>query len=106
MFAGDKRPSLKYLNRYVKQPVGSRWYDLGIELLEADDIEGLNKIKSDNPKDHDNRCCTEMFQLWLRKQPTASWNQLIESLKQPVIELTQLAITIEQMLSLPNPSGT
>ena len=104
MFAGDERPSLKYLNRYVKQPVGSRWYDLGIELLEADDIEVLDKINSDNPKDHD-RCCTVMFQLWLRKQPTASWNQLIESLKQPGIELTQLAIKIEQMLLLPKPSS-
>ena len=39
-----------------------------------------------------------MFKLWLRKQPTASWSQLIKALKEPSVELNALANKIEQML--------
>ena len=85
------------MNRHVKKPVGSKWYDLGIDLLEKDDVKELNTIRSQYPADL-NTCCTEMFQLWLRKQPTASWNQLLDSLRQPGIDLDNLASEIEQML--------
>ena len=44
-----------------------------------------------------------MFQLWLQKQPTASWNQLIDSLRQPGVDLGHVADKIEQML--PKPTG-
>ena len=103
--AGHQRPTLKYLNRYVRQPLGSRWHDLGIELLEADNVEILNRINSENPKDQ-NTCCTKMFQLWLSVQPMASWNQLIESLRQPSIALKQLSDKIEQMLLQTNYKST
>ena len=99
---GHCHPSLKYLNRYARKQVGSRWYDLGIDLLAANDVEELNRIKSQYSTDI-NTCCTEMFQLWLRKQSTASWNQLIESLRQPGIELNDLATNIEKMLLQPKP---
>ena len=46
-----------------------------------------------------------MFDLWLKKQPTASWNQLIEALRQPGIELDTLASNIEQILSQPKSQG-
>ena len=94
---GHQYPSLKYLNRHVKKPVGSKWYDLGIDLLEKDDVKELNTIRSQYPADL-NTICKEMFQLWLRKQPTASWNQLLDSLRQPGIDLDNLASEIEQML--------
>ena len=104
---GGQLPSLKYLNRHVMKPVGSKWYNLGIDLLEVDDTEALNTIQSEHSTDA-NTCCTKMFQLWLRKQPTATWNQLIGSLRQPSIELNHLATRIEQMLVQPNatPAGT
>lgn len=101
---GHQRPSLKYLNRHVRKPVGSKWYDLGIDLLEVDDAEEVDRIQSENPKDF-TTCCTQMFQLWLRKQPTASWNQLISSLKQPGIELDHLAAKIRKMLYKPSLEG-
>ena len=84
--------------------VGSKWYNLGIDLLESGDVEELSKLRSQYPKDIDT-CCTEMFQLWLKKQPTASWNQLIDSLRQPGINLNHLANKIEQMLLQPKPTG-
>ena len=102
---GHQKPSLKFLNRYVRGKVGSKWHDLGIELLDSDNnFEELDKIEAEHPTDL-NKCCTKMFQLWLRKQPTASWNQLIEALRQHNIELDSLADTITKMLCQPNPKG-
>ena len=55
----------------------------------------LYKIKSDNPNNMD-ECCKEMFHLWLKKSPNATWNQLIQALKE--VELNNLAATLEGML--------
>ena len=88
---GCDRPALKLLNKHVS----SKWHDLGLELLEQEDEETLNQIKSDNPKDV-NECCKEMFQLWLRKCSTATWHQLIQALRE--VDLNSLATKIERML--------
>ena len=104
IFAGHQLPSLKLLNRYVRGLVGIKWYDLGIELLDSNDVGELDTIEAEHPSDL-NKCCIKMFDLWLKKQPTASWNQLIEALRQPGIELGTLASNIEQMLLQPNPQG-
>ena len=90
------------MNRYIRGSVGSKWHDLGIELLERDDVDELDKIKVQYPQDL-NECCKAMFQLWLRKQSNASWNQLIEALRQPGIELDALASKVEQILLQPKP---
>ena len=97
LIIGCDRPALKYLNRYVRNEVSSKWHDLGLELLEPEDEGSLNDIKCNNPNDVA-ECCKEMFQLWLNKYPDASWNQLIESLKEPSVGLNHLASKIEQML--------
>ena len=81
----------------MRGPVGIKWHYLGIELLGSSDIGELNTIEVEYPSDL-NKCCIKMFDLWLRKQPTASWNQLIEALRQPGIELDTLGSKIEQML--------
>ena len=87
----------------MKGSLGKNWHDLGIELLDPD-IEELEMIEAECSSDL-NKCCHKMFQLWLKKQPTASWNQLIEALKQPGINLGTLACKIEQMLLKPQPKG-
>ena len=97
IFVGDQRPQLKFLNRYVRSSVGKKWFDLGVELLDSNDIAELNKTEAEYSSDLD-KCCTKMFNLWLNKQPTASWNQLIEALRQPGIDLGTLASRIKQML--------
>ena len=86
----------------MRGSVGAIWHDLGIELLDPD-VEELDTIEAGSSDL--NKCCTKMFQLWLKKQPTASWNQLIEALKQPSINLGALASEIEQMLSKPQLKG-
>ena len=87
----------------MKGSVSAKWHDLGIELLDPD-VEELDTIEAGCSSDV-NKCCTKMFQLWLNKQPTASWNQLVEALKQPGISLGTLANKIEQMLLKPQPKG-
>ena len=81
----------------MKGSVSIKWHDLGIELLDSNDCQKLDIIEAENPS-HLNKCCTKMFNLWLEKQSTASWNQLIEALRQPGVELDALASNIEQML--------
>ena len=68
----DDRPEMKFLNRYVKEPLCAKstemWRDLGIELLGSSNA--LDVINNNN---NDIRnCCSAMFQLWLDRQPTAS----------------------------------
>ena len=104
IFAGHQQPSLRFLNRYVRSAVCMKWYYLGIKLLDSNDVGELNAIKVKHPSDL-NKCCNRMFDLWLNKQPTASWNQLIEALRQAHIELGTLANKIEQMLLQPKPQG-
>ena len=94
---------MKFLNRHVRGSVGAKWHDLGIELLDPD-VKELDRIEAEGSSDL-NKCCTKMFQLWLEKQPTASWNQLIEALRQPGINLDALAGKVEQMLLKPGPKG-
>ena len=74
-----------------------KWRNIGVELLEKKDIEKLDIIKMNNAGDA-TECCGEMLQLWLRRQPKASWNQLIEVLRAPGIELNDVASKIERML--------
>ena len=81
-----------------------KWHDLGIELLDSNDVEELDTIEAEHPSDL-SKCCTKMFNLWLKKKPTSSWNQLIEALRQPGIELGTLASKVEQMLLQSKPHG-
>ena len=83
------------MSKHVRKEVSSKWHDLGLELLEKEDEEKLNEIKKNNPGDV-SECCKEMFQLWLKKCTNATWNQLIQALKE--VELNNLATTIEGML--------
>ena len=39
LLIGHQKPSRKFLNRYVRDAVGPKWHDLGIELLDFDDYE-------------------------------------------------------------------
>ena len=81
----------------MRGSVSIKWRDLGVELLDSNDYKELDIIEAEHPASLA-RCCTRMFTFWLQKQLTASWNQLIEALRQPSIELHALASNIEQML--------
>ena len=95
---GTDRPALKYLNRYVRANIVTKWHDVGVELLDVEDEPVLNAIKVNSSGDVD-KCAEEMLQLWLERKSDASWNQLIEAFRAPNIKLEALASKIEGMLS-------
>ena len=92
---GCDRPALKLLNKHVRKHISSEWHDLGLELLEQEDEGTLKQIKSNNSNDA-SKCCKEMFQLWLDKCSTATWDQLIQALRE--VDLNSLATEIERKL--------
>ena len=97
----DDRPEVKYLNRHVKENICAAgpevWLDLGVELLQQKDVIALKAIKNAH-KTELAMCCSEMFKLWLERQPKASWRNLIDALKQ--IHQNKLAFSIEDLLSV------
>ena len=70
---------------------------MGIELLDDGSLQDLDQIQNNYPRDA-STCCTKMFQLWLERQSDASWRQLIQALREPHIEMNELANAIEQKL--------
>ena len=69
-----------------------------MELFDIEDEPVLNIIRNDHPGDSD-RCTAEMLRLWLEKKPDATWNHLIQTLREPNIRLETLASKIESLLS-------
>ena len=57
----------------------------------------LGIIEKDHPQDVMG-CCKRMFQYWLDTRPDASWNQLLEALRSPCVQLNSLAKQIEHKL--------
>ena len=91
-------PDDKYLNKYVRGKVcaagTNKWWDLGIVLMEQDDVYVLAIIIANSTGNVE--CCSRMFTEWRQRTPKASWKQLIEALKE--VKLTQLASKLEELL--------
>ncbi|XP_065907923.1 uncharacterized protein [Dysidea avara] len=92
---GSDCPTLRLLHRFKKE-ISKNWFDLGVELIN-DSANELNNLQENHPKDAE-KCCSKMFQLWLKKCSEATWNQLIKALRVPGIEMFELANKIESML--------
>ena len=95
------RPEVKFLNRHVREQLCARsaqmWKDLGVILLGSENNDALEVIKNDNSNVMGR--CSAMFQLWLDRQPSASWRQLIQALKE--LHLNYIAHQIESKLIIP-----
>ena len=73
----DSRPSMKDLNKHVIPLVATRWYDLGLELLETKHERELDIIEKDSKTEGVNTCCRKMFSKWLESQfDSASWDRI------------------------------
>ena len=94
----DDKPEIKYLNRHVVEQVcGSgpeAWLRLGNELLDQKHVAALNVIKCDVTES--TMRCSEMFKLWIQRQPRASWRHLIIAMKE--IHMENLASAVEKLL--------
>ena len=80
VISGQDKLSLKDLNnvmRHEASGVATRWYDLGVELLDSNTAV-LDVIKTSHQRDDDR--CSDMFKTWLEMKPDASWSQLVAAL--------------------------
>ena len=98
MHPGTERPALKYLYAHVRDNIANDWYDIGVALLDPGDEVALDTI-SNNHRGDAEKCAAEMLKLWLIRKPDASWDQLLEALREPNIKLYTLAVQLEEMLS-------
>ena len=88
------KPTVKVLlSSKIISAIGPKWYELGITLLDDDQLTQLKTIKSDN--NEVNRCCIEMLMYWLESHSNATWNDLVEALKAPGVELNNVATMVE-----------
>ena len=94
MYVGEDQPTLKDLYIHVSQKVVGKWKDIGVLFL---DSATLKVIEKDHPQDV-MECCKCMLEKWLETKPDASWNQLLEALRSPFIQLYSLAHHIEKKL--------
>ena len=78
--------------------MGNRWYELGVELLDEDQLTQLDIINTDN--NEVTRRCAEMFLFWLETHPTATWQNLVDALKAPGVELNDVAVVAETNIHL------
>ena len=94
---GSDRPSLKDLYDHVVNNFAAIWKDLGVQLLPPDQEKMLDIIAANHPNDVVS-CCKCVFKEWLEKTSGATWNQLIQALRSPSVQLPTLADQLQQML--------
>ena len=93
--AGRDRPTLRDLMIHVVPLVATKWYDLGVVLLEPKYQHELISIEADVRNDVAT-CCRKMFSKWLNSDELASWDKLIKAVR--IFQLNNVANDIEQLL--------
>ena len=82
------------MNKHVKNDIASKWEELGVQLLDEEQRKMLKNIEK-NESDVQS-CCTKLFDHWLTVDVHASWNKLIEALKE--IDENHLAVKIRRKI--------
>jgi len=91
----DSRPTLKkLLKAQIITNVSSKWYWLGIHLLDENQAPHLETIRANN--DDVTERCFALFGYWLQTHPDASWYELVVALRAPGVELNELAASVEK----------
>ena len=81
----------------ITTAMSSKWYELGIALLDDDQVRQLKAIKADS--DEVTRRCSTMLNYWLETHPDVTWNDLVAGLRAPGVEMNELAATIEKQFA-------
>ena len=90
----NSTPTIKLLqSSKIISTIGSKWYELGIALLDEDQIKQLEIIKVNNSEV--TRCCTTMLNFWLESHSKATWQDLKAALESPGVDLLNVATMIE-----------
>ena len=92
---GCDHPILKDLVIHVISSVATRWYELGLVLLDTEYHNELTIIEADIRNDAVS-CCRKMFSKWLNTDELATWDKLIKAVR--IVQLNDVADDIEQLL--------
>ena len=95
MTLGSDRPTLRDLTIHVIPSVATRWYELGLVLLDAKYQNELSIIEADIKNDAIT-CCRKMFNKWLNTDELASWDKLKEAVR--IVQLNSVANDIGELL--------
>ena len=75
--------------------VNTKWYDIGLQLLDLKYENELNTIEADARNDAAT-CCRKMFNKWLNTDGLASWDKLIKALR--IVQLNYVADDVDESL--------
>ena len=80
---------------HVVPVVNTKWFELGVALLDSQYHHTLTTIEMDARNDAET-CCKRMFTKWLNTDELASWDKLIDALR--TVQLNTVASNIESSL--------
>ena len=92
----DSKSSEKKLYEIFIPHVAAHWDEIGIQLVGEDQKSHLDAIKA-NHADDVIISCAEMFWLWFKSHLNANWQELIESLRSPAVQLHREEADVETM---------
>ena len=92
---GGDRPTLRDLIIHVIPSITTKWFEIGVVLLDPKYQNELSTIEVDTRNDAAT-CCRKMFSKWLNTDELASWDKLINALR--IVQLNNVAGHIEQLL--------
>ena len=75
--------------------VNTKWYDIGLQLLDPKYENELNTIETDTRNDAAT-CCRKMFNKWFNTDGLANWDKLMKALR--MVQLHCAAGDIEKLL--------
>ena len=91
----SSKPLLKDLFNIIVLKVTNKWYELGIQLYNQSQLPRLDGIYA-SYSNNNQRGCVEMLKCWLDSTPRATWDNLINALKAPGLELLSIADDVEK----------
>jgi len=101
LLVGGDLPSLRDLANFVVPRVSSKWYHLGVQLIDSKHVTILDNLRADITVKGLEERCTEMFKEWLRTEDKdkATWSKVILGLRSKAVRLENVANDIEKMLN-------
>ena len=77
--------------------MASKWFELGAELLDEREEHKLDNIESNHHSDV-NKCCLEMFRMWLKTRVNPTWTRIVEALESPGVQLLSVSADLKKLV--------
>ena len=80
---------MKELQEVVIPKVSTQWTQIApLMNFDSSEIQNIKGKCGDDP----NKCCTELFELWLQKQPGRQWEHLL-----PILEKAEDSVIYDRV---------